>query len=121
MPSVSEFQKSVIALACWNAVAPEPHQAALLACMVFRNRAQAGWFDGDLYENCSRWLVENPPDEYPDGRDPAFQEFLAKLDGVVVGLVPDRTGGALYFARRDQVEKVAGQVVSTFGNLLFVA
>ena len=118
----SDFVKSVIALACWRAAQSELHTTMLAVCMVFINRAQAGYFNSDLYENCAQWLKENPGD-FPDTRDPQFQQMLAKLDSVTSGMVSDRTGGALWFYPKDQLEVTLPKpysIVATIGGLVFV-
>jgi hypothetical protein len=116
----SDFSKSIIALACWRATQGETHQAMLCVCMVFLNRADTGWYGGDLYDNCTAWLSENDGD-FPDTREPQFQQLLAKLDGVISGQVPDKTGGALYFVKKqDAVEKLAGSITATIGNMIFL-
>ena len=114
------FENSIIGLACWNAAKGEPHTAMLSVAMVFRNRANAGWYEKDVYLNATHWLLENPPD-FPDTRDPKFQLLLSKLDAVVAGEVQDRTGGALDFVKKqDATEQIAGQIVMTISNMLFI-
>jgi hypothetical protein len=85
--------------------------------MVFRNRAAAGWFDGDLYENATKWLEENPG-PHPDVRDPQFLQLLANLDVVTLGMAQDKTDGALYFAPKT-TEKIAGTITATMGQMIF--
>lgn len=115
----SSFKGSVISLACWRAAPQDLHQAQLAVCQVFMNRAKEGWFEGDLYENCARWLMENPGG-FPDTRDPQFGQLLSKLETVTSGMVTDKTGGAMYFMHRDEVpEKLAGLVTTTIGSLVF--
>jgi hypothetical protein len=113
-----EYSKAVVALACWRAAQTELHQAMLCICMVFMNRALVGWCEGDLYENAARWLQENPGN-FPDIRDPQFGQLLAKLDGVISGAVPDKTGGALWFWSKTD-DPIQGSITTTIGNLIFV-
>lgn len=121
----SDFTKSIVALACWRAAPTEPHQVMLYVAMVFRNRAAAGWYEGDLYENCWRWLEENDG-LFPDPRDPQFQQLIAKLDGITAdghggGLVPDKTYGALYFAPMGVLDHpFVGTITTTVGKTVFV-
>jgi hypothetical protein len=92
----------------------------LAVCQVFMNRANEGWFFGDLYENCYRWLEENPGD-FPDVRDPQFGLLLSKLESVTSGLVTDKTGGAMYWCARTQIpDQLAGIVTTTIGGLVFI-
>ena len=113
------FTKSVVALACWRAAKNETYQTMLSICMVFKNRADAKWYDGDLYENCARWLAENPG-EFPDVRDPVFLSMLSRLEGVASGFVPDKTGGALYFAPKSSETPISGQITCSMGQMNFI-
>lgn len=117
--SPHDFTQSVVALACWRAAKHETYQVMLSVCMVFKNRADDGWFDGDLYENCSRWLGENPG-EFPDTRDPAFLNMLSRLEGVSSGFVPDKTGGALWFAPKSSEVQISGQITCSMGQMNFI-
>ena len=119
--TTSEFKQGQVALACWRAAKGELHQVMLAVCQVFMNRAAAGWYDGDLYENVIRWLAENPG-EFPDTRDPQFQSLLARLDTVISGMASDKTGGALYFAQGFEDEILVGgfTITTKIGGLTFV-
>ena len=116
--TTSDYIKSQIATACWRAAKSELHSAMLSVCMVFKNRADAGWFEGDIYLNVCQWLVENPG-EFPDVRDPQFQQLLNKLETVTSGMVPDKTGGALWFGPKTE-DPIAGNITMTYGSLIFV-
>ena len=119
---VSEFSKAQIALACWRAAKTETHLVMLSVCQVFMNRAKAGWYDGDLYENCIRWLAEFPG-EFPDLRDPQFQQLLTNLETVTSGMVQDKTDGALWFIPTNQIGKSLSSqfsVTTTIGGLSFI-
>lgn len=119
--TTSEFKQSQIALACWRASPGERHTVMLAVCQVFMNRAKAGWFQSDLYENAWRWLFENNGG-FPDTRDPEFQQLLAKIDSVTSGLVSDKTDGAIHFVSQDKlVDNPAAQIKITtrIGNLVF--
>lgn len=117
--SPSDFSRSVVALACWRAAQTETHQVMLSVCMVFKNRADAGWFFGDIYENCHHWLSENPG-EFPDLRDPTFLNVLSRIEGVTSGLVSDKTGGALWFAPKSSECKIEGQITCSMGQMNFI-
>lgn len=117
--TISDFQKSIIALSAWRAAPYDRHQIPLYVIMVFRNRAAQGWYEGDLYENCWHWLQENPG-EFPDTRNPEFQLLLDKIDGVITGLVPDKTGGALYFAHKQDAEQITGTRTCEVGQMWFI-
>jgi hypothetical protein len=118
----SDYTKSVIATACWRAARGELHSVMLSVCQVFMNRAAAGWCDGDLYENCVLWLQQEyvSPD-YPDPRDPQFQQLLNKLETVTSGLASDKTGGALWFCPTLNLpEKIEGTPTTTIGGMTFI-
>jgi hypothetical protein len=120
--TTTEYSKSIIATACWSAASGELPASMFCVCMVFMNRAKEGWWEGSLYENCAAWVREHA-DRLPDIRDPQFQTFLTKLDTVLSGLVPDKTGGALYFFHKDQVTeelKPPFKITATVGNMIFV-
>ena len=116
----SDFTNSIIALSCWRAAQHELHHVMLAVLMVFRNRAQAGWYEGDLYRNSYAWLMECSGD-FPDQRDPQFQQLLAKMDAVIDGRMPDKTGGATWFCPTTQLsEKIEGTITTTIGGMTFV-
>ena len=119
----SDFSNSQIALACWRAAKTELHQVMLSVCMVLKNRADAGWYDSDLYENAVHWLAENPG-EFPDTRDPQFLQLLSKLDAITSGLVPDKTGGALWFYPKNSLDvdslPAGYSITTTIGNMVFI-
>jgi hypothetical protein len=117
----NDFRNNIVALACWRAARTELPAVMLSVGMVFKNRAEAGWFDEDLYANATHWLVENPG-EFPDPRDPQFQQMLSKLDLVLSGEVPDKTGGAMWFFPKENLTVVPETftITSTIGNLVFL-
>lgn len=115
--SPSDFTRSVIALACWRAAQHETYQVMLSVCMVFKNRADH--ISVDIYDEACRWLAENPG-EFPDVRDPTFLNMLNRLDGVSSGFVPDKTGGALWFAPKSSEEPIFGQITCSMGQMNFI-
>ena len=121
--TASDFRNAQLALACWRPAKTELHTAMLCVCQVFMNRAAAGWYDGDLYDNVCHWLDENPG-EFPDTRDPQFGHLLSKLDSVTSGLVPDKTGGAMYFSTKEALEDIqipeGYKITTTIGNMVFI-
>lgn len=121
--TVTDFKQSQVALACWRAAQTELHQTMLAVCQVFLNRAAAGWYDGDLYENCYHWLEENPG-EFPDTRDPQFQQLLSRIDSVTSKLVSDVTGRAIYFVPKVDFDEAIlpsqYSITTTIGSLVFI-
>lgn len=119
----TDFKQSQVALACWCAAKTELHQTMLAVCQVFMNRASAGWYDGDLYENCCMWLSENPRD-FPDTRDPQFQQLLSRIESVTSKLVSDVTGGAVYFTPKSELDEETlpkqYSITTTIGGLVFI-
>lgn len=117
--TTSDYTKSIIALACWRAAQNETYQVMMYIGMVFRNRALAGWFEEDLYENCWQWLIDNPG-PFPDVRAPQFQKLLVNIDTLTSNLVSDKTDGALWFAPLSETEQVVGKITTTVGKIIFV-
>ena len=115
--TVSDYSKSIVATACWLAAPKEPHHVMLCIAMVFRNQAQAGWFDGDIYECAAHWLEEQRYQRI-DTRNPEFQKLLGNLDAVVSNLAADKTDGALWFGPKTE-DPVAG-ITMTAGQIRFV-
>ena len=116
----SEYSKAQAATACWRAAKDELPNVMLSVCQVFMNRADAS--GKDLYEVVVEWLVENPG-EFPDTRDPKFQQLLSKLDTVTSKLAADTTGGALWFERKSELKPDmlrAFQITTTIGGLVFI-
>jgi hypothetical protein len=106
--TTNDFTKSLIALACWRAAKTELHAVMLGALMVFKNRAEIE--HKEVYEVATAWLDEYPDfSGYPDERDPQFQQLLAKMDAILGGLVPDKTGGALWFVPKSHLKEGALQ------------
>ena len=117
--TVSEYEKSIIALAAWHPFREEGTRGMVCAAMALRNRANKGWFDGSLYWNAVAELKSNPATEYADGREPEFMMLLQAIDGVVSGRTDDRTGGALYWAPLSQSETIIGERTAQVGRFVF--
>ena len=118
----TDFTTSQIALACWRAAPEELHQVMLAVAMTFRNRAQA--LGITVYQTAYCWLQENTEgfQACPDIRDPQFQQLLSKLDAVLDGRVPDKTGGALWFVPKSQLESGVLKpftITTTIGQIVF--
>lgn len=103
----ADFEKAIVALACWREMRGEGVNGMLSVAFVLRNRAKAGWFHGSIYENViahnqfSSMTVEGDhnTDEFPDTREPQFQTLLQLLDEVFDdSRIDNLTNGALYYA-----------------------
>jgi hypothetical protein len=107
--TTSDFTKSLIALACWRSASSELHQVMLGVLMVFKNQAEAS--GKEVYEIATSWIDEYGEEftGYPDERDPQFLQLLAKMDAILGGLVPDKTGGALWFVPKSHLKEGALQ------------
>ncbi len=117
----SDFKNSQIALASWMAAPDELHSVMLAVTQVFMNRAAAS--ERDLYSEVVDWLQENRTNlTFPDCREPQFQQMLNKLDSVTSGMVPDKTGGALWFVPQDRLESMgsAFRITTTLGRMVFL-
>jgi hypothetical protein len=121
--TTSDFTKSLIALACWRAARAELHHVMLGVLMVFMNRAVE---EGkEVYEVATEWLDEFTSEftGYPDERDPQFQQLLAKMDAILAGQVPDKTGGALWFTPKSNLESgllSSFRITATIGQMVFL-
>jgi hypothetical protein len=114
--TTSDFKLAQIALACWRAAQGELHQVMLAVAQTFMNRG------GDLYEETTKWLSDNPG-AFPDPRDPQFQQLLARLDSVTIGLAKDVTDGAWAFVRKTDLQPdmlQAFSITTQIGGLVFV-
>ena len=115
----TDFSNSQIALACWRAAPGELHQVMLAVAQVFKNRAQA--VGAEIYDIVTVWLEEDTQG-FPDIRDPQFQQLLSKLHAVLDGRVPDKTGGALWFVPKSQLESGVLKpftITTTIGQIVF--
>jgi|SRR6185437_8768228 len=120
MTTISDYEKSIIALTCFTEFPGELWMTGLFGAMALRNRAKAGWFEGSIYQNAIAVLRErNRVIEFPDSRDPALTNLLTRLDSVYSDEVPDRTGGALYWIRSDAAELVSGERTGQIGRYVF--
>jgi hypothetical protein len=102
-----DFEKAIVALACWREMRSEGVNGMLAVALVLRNRAKKGWYHGSLYENAialnqlSSMSVRGDVNtvHFPDTREPQFQTLLQLLSEVFDdSRVDNLTNGALYFA-----------------------
>lgn len=101
-----EFEKSIVALACWREMRGEGVNAMLAVAFVLRNRAKSGWHNGSIYQNAIKLnqissmsvLGDRNTIKYPDVRDPDFQTLLHKLDAIYDDAPDMITSGARYYA-----------------------
>ncbi len=101
-----EFEKSVVALACWREMRGEGINAMLAVAFVLRNRANAGWHQHSIYNNAIALnqissmsvLGDKNTIKYPDPRDPDFQMLLHKIDAIYEDAQDQITNGAKYYA-----------------------
>ena len=117
-----DFSTSFIVLASWRAAKDELHSAMLAACQTFMNRANAN--GTDVYDEAISYLEINT-DGWPDVRDPQFQALVGKINSVLDGQIPDRTGGALWFANKSVLSRSPNllepyTITATLGNMVFV-
>lgn len=114
-----EYEKSIVALVCWQRLNSELYRGMIAVASVLHNRASAGWFQGSLYWNAVAMLQENKSDQHPDVRDPEFQKLMTGIDALYAGKLSDKTDGALYFANPVEAEVIAGQVTAKIGQTIF--
>ena len=120
--TISDFTASVVILACWRAAKEELHSVMLAACQTFMNRAKAN--GTDVYDEATSYLEINQ-EGWPDVRDPQFQALVGKINSVLDGQIPDRTGGALWFAPKSTLSQSPNllepfTITATLGNMVFV-
>lgn len=118
----SDFTTSLVVLASWRAAKDELHSVMLAACQTFMNRAKAN--GTDIYEEATGYLEINT-EGWPDVRDPQFQALVGKINSVLDGQIPDRTGGALWFASKVTLSQnpdllTPYTITATLGNMVFV-
>lgn len=118
----SDFTTSLIVLASWRAAKDELHSVMLAACQTFMNRAKAN--GTDVYDEALNYLEVNTKG-WPDVRDPQFQALMGKINSVLDGQIPDRTGGALWFASKSVLSQSPDllkpyTITVQLGNMYFV-
>jgi hypothetical protein len=117
----SEFVKSLLALRAYRDAASEGLTGMLAVCFVYRNRVNAGWWDGSWVEvlkhhkDVSAYESQNETD-IPDPRNYAFQCLLQEIDGIFNGTREDDISTPktsilavklkpFYFANLDQIDR----------------
>lgn len=119
MVTPTDFEKSVVAVACWQATVERTYPNLISIGSVFRNRAEAGWFDKSIYWNAVASMRGSESPDFPDVRDPVFQMLLQGVSGLFDGRASDKTGGALYYASASSEETISGTVTAHIGQTIF--
>lgn len=116
-----DYEKAVVALVCWKQMKGELYRGMSCYAMMLRNRAEAGWFDGSIYNNASAVAREEglKLDEFPDAREPQYQALLQAIDRIFDGGLADKTGGALYCAHISTQDGIAGEITTQVGQFIF--
>lgn len=116
-----DYEKAVVSLVCWKQMKSELYRGMVSLALMFRNRANAGWFDGSIYNNAIAWARESNLDlsEAPDARDYQFQQVLQAMDGIFLGTVVDKTGGSMYVAHISQADSISGEITTQIGQYIF--
>jgi len=116
-----DYEKSIVALICWKQMRGELYRGMSYLAMMLRNRADAGWFEGSIYNNAIAFSNDMGMkwDEFPDSREPQYQQLLQVIDGIYASAVPDRTGGALYCAHSTTADSIAGEITTQVGQYIF--
>ena len=92
----ADFERACAALYAWREARKEGFNGMLGVLFVLRNRAQAGWNDGNWLKIMED-METSEPWSFPDTREPTFQRLLQWVDGVYDGTTEDKiTNGALY-------------------------
>jgi hypothetical protein len=94
-----DFEKAVVALACWRSLKNEQYRGMSFGAMALRNLSAIS--GKSMYEESVHFLDESKG--WPDAREPQFQSLLSVLDGIYSDTTPDRTGGATDWTDSDKV------------------
>ena len=120
--SPDNFVMSQVALLAWQDGHKEGHNAMVAIMFVIANRVRAKWEDGNwLAVVQSLRRTGRGSNEYPDARDPGFQQLLTDVDAVYDGAEDILTDGALYyFAPQNMLDPgPTTPPVAKIGNLSF--
>lgn len=85
-----DFEKGIVALACWRSLKNEQYRGMSFGAMALRNLSLLT--GKSMYEESVHFLDESGG--WPDAREPQFQSLLSVLDGIYSDTVTDKTGGA---------------------------
>lgn len=99
-----DFEKDIVALACWRSLHKELYRGMSFGAMALRNLAAIS--GKSMYELAVQKMDEMPGGGYPDTREPQFQSLLSVLDGIYSDTTPDRTGGATDWIENTDSDKV---------------
>lgn len=109
-----DFLKGQLAMLCWRVARSEGSLGMLAVALVLRNQVAAG--AGDWMEQITRCPLPAQAG-YPDVREPEFQRFLHKVDGVFDGTLLDKlTNGATAITRAGDLHP-PGHLVANLGAL----
>lgn len=122
----AEYEKGVIALACWRAGHKDGAVGMAAVACVIRNRCRDEQFMDSAYLNAIS-LPEmgcgheghDLPQLYPDSREPQFELFMQMIDSVLYGFARDATDGALYYSSGPSEFTENRTRVSTIGKMTF--
>jgi len=103
----NDYVKSLAVLLAWREEAVNGVNGCLGVLFVIRNRATAGWEQGDWFAimtaknqfSSMTVLGDGQTTKYPEMHDPVFNKLLQYVDGVYDGTTQDTlTQGAVYYA-----------------------
>lgn len=116
-----EYEKAIVSLVCWKTMKSETYRGMIAMAMMLRNRANAGWFEGSIYNNAIVLGRDMKLDwsDFPDAMEPEYQGVLANMDGIYSGIVPDKTGGALYCSHVSSLDSLVGEITTQIGQFVF--
>jgi Cell Wall Hydrolase len=105
--TVADFEKAEAVLLAWREERSNGVNGMLGVIFVVRNRARAGWSEGDWVKviaarnqfSSMSVLGDSQTVDYPDVRDPSFLQVLQLVDSIYDDERTDLlTNGALYYA-----------------------
>lgn len=119
----AEYEKGVIALACWRAGHKDGAVGMAAVACVIRNRCRDEQFMDSAYLNAISLpeMSVHYADAvlYPDSREPQFELFMQMIDSVLYGFARDATDGALYYSSGPNEFTENRTRVSTIGKMTF--
>ena len=97
------YEKALLFMQCCREASHLGEQAMLAVAFCLRNRQRNGFEGGDwlqIIQYCNRLRYNDAPpnNEFPDLRNPIIHRFLAKIDSVFDGSMPDVLTSCTQFA-----------------------
>lgn len=104
--TAQDFETAIVCLCCWREMRSYLYRGMIAIAHVIHNRAKAGWFHGNEYQNViaenqfSSMTIHNDPQlvKYPEQFDLQFEKLLVNVCAAMDEELVDPTNGAMYYA-----------------------